>query len=220
MMRYLGCVFLLTVAIQGNSHAWWSLELVGYRGLDTHRKITNAVTAKHEDGSEYADIKKFSSVITEGASTQGNDEKAHGKLLAGDTTYPLADLAARFDGGPYELWYKRGLDRYKNGQFSGGTDSAYFYFALMTHLVEDQAVPAHAANIFHAKTINDARYLPLPLIGGIPTNPDDLEARASDYGMEPRIGFDLNNEKDFGKNPVSAYYDDNDIGLSEILKVN
>lgn len=175
-MRHLGSVLLLIVALQGNSLAWWSLELLGYKGLDTHRKITTAVTAKYEDGSEYADIKKFSSVITEGTSTQDNDAKAHGKKLADDPNdllnYPLANEAERFDGGPYELWYKRGLERYKSGQFSGGTDSAYYYFALMAHLVEDQAVPAHAANIFHAKTTNDALYLHLPLIGGVPTNPD------------------------------------------------
>lgn len=236
-MTCLKCLLFLLLAFPSNSHAWWSLELFGYKGLDTHRKITNAVTAKYEGDSEYADIKRFSSVITEGAGTQENDAIAHGKLLASDTNYPLADSAERFDGGPYELWYKRGLVRYKNGQLSGGTDSAYYYFALMTHLVEDQAVPAHAANIYHAQVLGDSALLSeltslglnlnslstmelqalLIGLGKIPSNVDDLEFRASNYGMEPRIGFDLNNEKDFGKNPVSAYYNESAKSKSIIL---
>lgn len=134
VMGHLKYLFFLLFVIQGNSYAWWSLELAG---ISTHKRITtNVIDALNYTGN-YADMHKFSGTIIDGTSSIGNDSNAHGLLLVGDTTYPLADQASKFDGGPFNLWYAKGLENYKNGKFIGGTDSSYYYFALMAHLVED-----------------------------------------------------------------------------------
>ena len=131
--------------------------------------------------------------------------------MVGNTDYPLAESAGRFDGGPYDLWYKKGWDRYVTGKYVGDKDSAYYYFSLMVHLVQDQAVPAHAANIYHAEVLDDTlEPIDLPvipaweLLKNVPTNTDEFESWTSKSGAAPKIGFDV---AKLDNNYLAAYYD-------------
>ena len=123
---------ILLGGLSANVCAWWSLEA---DDLSTHKKISGSVMYKIIDTGKYADLRQFSGTLIDGTSGKDNDNNAHGELLTGDTNYPLAAYSKNYDGGPFKLWYDLGLERYKSGKFTGDTDSAYYYFALMTHLV-------------------------------------------------------------------------------------
>jgi hypothetical protein len=106
------------------------------------------------DDNEYPDIKKVKSGLFGGiedwTSGSTDDESAHGKTFDGD--------AGMYNGGPIDRWWGVAeypaygvLNQYKRFKISRFDSSAYYYLALMAHLVGDQAVPTHAANIHHAE---------------------------------------------------------------------
>lgn len=102
---------------------------------------------------------------------------------------------------------KRSLPFYTNSEFTGNK-KAYFYIGSMAHLVQDQLVPAHAANIYHGIYKN---YI---LNGEF--DPDDLEAYVGEHGLLPYMG----EEQSLGKDPLSYYYsplntDDSPIILTQ-----
>lgn len=159
-MRHLIVFIAFLLLFSQSGYAWWSAWVPD---PSTHREITtSAVNSLPED--KYKDIHRFSGTIIGATSGPTDDANAHGKILEGDTEYPLAGEAGKFNGGPFLLWEKRAGDALKENILTSG-QGAYYYVGLMAHLVQDQAVPAHAANIYHASAFL-----------GVPTNPDDLES--------------------------------------------
>mgnify|MGYP001573979813 CR=1 FL=1 len=144
-MRWLKCFLFLVLSLCGNSYAWWSID-----DPSTHGRISTWAISLL-DSTEFPDIHRFSGTIIGATSGKTNDDIAHGKEDRGD--------AGKFNGGDFGKWWKFATDGYKVASFTGDKN-AYFRIGSMAHLVQDQAVPAHAANIFH----------PLPY-----TLPDDLE---------------------------------------------
>jgi len=143
MKRFWGILFLLFVC-RTTAYAWWSVPPAA-----THKGITEEAISVL-DPVEYRDIRRFSSQIIAATYGSSNDYNAHGKILENDSEEynPLAEFAGKFNGGPFELWQNRA---YRYGYLS--TDehgySGVYYIGLMAHLVQDQAVPAHAANLSH-----------------------------------------------------------------------
>jgi len=91
-----------------------------------------------------ADMEKYWSVITANDSGSSAEMASHG----GPTLTNWADKLyawATYDGGPFDSWLEKILDRYKNKKFS----ETYQEIGYLVHLTEDQAVPTHAANISH-----------------------------------------------------------------------
>ncbi len=127
----------------------------------------------------------------------GNDESAHGK----DDLHPDAGM---YNGGPIDRWWgvdaeyptEGVLPQYRRFNFDVYNWSAYYYLALMGHLVADQAVPAHAANISHLR--------PLWELVSDPTYGDDFERQAnSSVPLQYRRGIHVIGDKD----PRSYYRD-------------
>ena len=89
-------------------------------------------------------MEKYWSVITANDSGSSAEMAAHG----GPDLINWADKLyawATYDGGPFDRWLEKILDRYKNKKFS----ETYQEIGYLVHLTEDQAVPTHAANISH-----------------------------------------------------------------------
>ena len=124
-------------------HGWNSLN------YHTHKAITDDAI-KSLSSSEYPDITLgYKEVIIEGSGGEG--EKAH--------SGPNGELDGKMNGGHVEaIW--NGLDNKKypadckNGvleNYANGLIAAsYLNIGRICHLTNDQAVPAHAANIYHA----------------------------------------------------------------------
>ena len=111
--------------------AWWSATVL----FDsTHHKLTES--SINILGSSYPDINKFNNDICDWTSGTTDDSRAHN----GNST---------LNGGPIELWWYNAQQKYKAKDFATGDWSAYYYVSLMMHLIEDQAVPAHASEILH-----------------------------------------------------------------------
>ena len=106
------------------------------------------------------------------------------------------------------MWFKRAKDQYSGSGAYLSTDeyghTPAYYIGLMSHLVEDQSVPSHGANIFHATTV----------LGVIPANPDKLEAWT--YSLTP----DASNAPTYEDISPTGYYYDRKIGVgySSIIK--
>lgn len=157
-------------------YPWWSLNINGVENTSHYRLSEEAIGIV--DPLEYPDVSEawYSSLTLKLWTTlPSNDNNAHG--------YRYDTDAGKYDGGPIVRWWGASdsaqfpeypqdgvLAQYGRlnilGNETGGQYSAYYYLALMAHLVEDQAVPAHAANIKH-----DAHF-------GIDDPYDNYEARA------------------------------------------
>lgn len=147
----------LLAARQQSAHAWWSVMAAD---TSTHLKIGKAAMDLL-DQREFPDLARFRDLgsLTPGGiqawmSGPTDDENAHGKKYRDD--------AGKFDGGPVLAWW--GIDdmhpddgilpQHKAFNFLGTREyGVYYYLALLGHLVGDQAVPAHAANIFHLQPV-------------------------------------------------------------------
>lgn len=150
-------VILLAVVLQGSSaFGWWS----AYTGTvdSTHFKI--AQQAYLMIGDDYPDIITYRD---RGPGLEGglegwmsgptDDVNAHGKKYEMEYNVEAQD----FNGGPILAWWGNDpsypedgvLVKYKQFNFSDGEYSAYYYLALMAHIISDHGVPAHAANVFH-----------------------------------------------------------------------
>lgn len=125
-------IILLMVA-PVNVYGWISQSL-NYTG-NTHYKLTNdAIGLIDSNSCQY--VPMFSKEIKKWTTNLLNDTEAHGGNLSDN------------GGNPKFLWEKAeaGFD---SGNIAGGKNSAYHYIALIIHLIEDQAVPAHAYEISH-----------------------------------------------------------------------
>jgi len=177
---------LFSIFLTQPLNAWWSIGGDG----STH-DIISARAITLVNAAEYPDIARFSDTIRQATAGKDNDGIAHGK----DPGHPNGD---RFNGGPFQDWWKDTdssvLTLYKNSKFSGDLN-AYFRIGSMAHLVQDQAVPAHAANIYHGIYFNDPY--------GV--DPDDLEMYMG--MMDANYLADPFNKPNYFSSPMAAYYD-------------
>ena len=125
---------ILLAIFPGIAFAWFSIP--GYN----HSSLTSALfTPSIIDSNEYSDLYNLKDDLVKGS----NSEAAHSKggIVSGE-----------YNGGDVlDWWNKKVLKLYNNFQFS----EAYFHIGEIVHLTEDQAVPAHAANIYHAWEITN-----------------------------------------------------------------
>ncbi len=114
--------------------AWWSVPSIV---SSTHYKVTGDALSKLT-ATDYPDMQSqwFGPYIKKWTSGPNDDAAAHG-----GTAIP--------NGGDWQSHWTDALTQYKSINFASGDRSAYYYIALMMHLVEDQAVAAHAYNIRH-----------------------------------------------------------------------
>jgi hypothetical protein len=117
----------------------------------THRPITvEAISLLQGSGEDYQDITRFQTDIADWSSGILDDGAAHGAYSDdGWTGYGWSE-AVKYNGGPFDRWWVILQDRYSTFAFNNGDRSAYYYAGLMAHLIEDQAVPPHAANVSHS----------------------------------------------------------------------
>ena len=184
---------LLVLALSGTSYAWWS---VGAGGAlpSTHYRITTSAIELIRGTNDYPDITKFAGTIIGATSGFEDDAIAHGK----DQNHPDA---GKYNGGDFERWWRESKASYNRAEFLGELN-AYYRIGSMAHLVEDHAVPAHAANVYHGNN--------LPIVG-IPTNPDDLEHYADGNGLGPRATVTAWYTV---KEPLTYYYDEQNMAGS------
>lgn len=114
-----------------NCWAWWSARTLF---SSTHHKITDDALDLVNDS--YADINRFGSDISNWTSGTTDDVRAH-------------DGDALANGGPIHKWWGLAQEAYASRNLNSEDWSAYYYISLMMHLIEDQAVPAHAYDIPH-----------------------------------------------------------------------
>jgi len=207
-MKRITQFLLLLLLFPWPARSWWSFEKENIP-WSSHRRITQSALSLIQDTNEYPDLNKFSSVILETTTGDANDADAHGKILVGDPDYPLANEAGRFNGGPFALWQKRAVDRYKEQHFAETKNGTYYYFGLMTHLLQDQAVPAHSANIYHGQIIGDEGCYSLLWNTTVPCDPDDFELYSAGSGP----GF-IARGKEYGKRVEDYYYRDQALASS------
>ena len=128
-------VICFYVFISTTTWAWWS-EPEGSGIHSTHYNITN--DAVNLISSDYPDVTtKYGDDIKDWTSGHVDDGRAH------DEFDPYQNY------GPIALWWDYAQDEYQKSNFADGDWSAYYYIALMAHLTEDMAVPAHVYNIDH-----------------------------------------------------------------------
>jgi len=182
--------FLLFLSLASTANAWWSFEDLGFP-QSSHRKISEQAISLINT-SAYPDLKKerFGQTIIDATYGGGNDANAHGKLTDPEVGYTGRNDADKFDGGDFGPWWDYSQFKYKKMNFTGSGYAAYYYIGLMAHLVQDQAVPAHAANIYHASAF-----------WKIPLNPDNLEQWA-DLRMFPSADYVVGPNTD----PLDYYY--------------
>jgi len=163
--------FIFMLLLSQNNYAWWSIEPLN--GNSSHRNITNKAL-NDSTLNEYPDLVGYKDKIIEWSTLAENDQNAHGRKY--ENQYGVT--AIDFNGGPYPWWWDRPetndgvLVKYKKHRFinnlANDDYAAYYYLAMMCHLIEDQAVPAHVANIKHG-------YVVVPADLG-----DNFEVNASD----------------------------------------
>jgi hypothetical protein len=155
------------------SCAWWSVPYYYSGGNSTHYNLASTAVSLL-DTAMYPDIFKYRYLnpqvdmgIIPWMSGGVDDANAHGKKYEQEHGV----IAADYDGGPIARWWGINspdfnypndgvLPQYKAFNFANGDYSAYYYLALMSHLVTDQAVPAHAANIRHISPAVDMFFPP------------------------------------------------------------
>lgn len=136
MKKTIAFTALLVIMCVSSSAAWWSVPL---GGSSTHHNLTvNAITGL--SGIDYPDMIKYGGAISDWTSGSTDDARAHNP----NSDTPGAVLNTLLDGGRPDIWLDRVLEKYEQFNFSNGDWSAYYYAALIMHLTEDQAVPAHA----------------------------------------------------------------------------
>jgi len=160
-MKIKHIVIFLTISLcnftfsANNAIAWYS---AGF-GSSTHQSIANDAVQMLKTG--YPDIGKFGQQIISGSETESHN-----------TDNLKTDSDNSLDGGFPQGWWESGLDKgipdnalayYKAFKFS----QAYIYLGRMCHLIQDQAVPTHAANIKHSWK---------PIVGG-----DNIESEADSH---------------------------------------
>lgn len=125
--------------LMSDGYCWYGL------GYYTHAAIGNdAVVGNSELSilfqSEYPDMYKYIVEIRDGSATESHNT---GPTLTGNNWF--------LNGGFPEAWWDKGaggdnaLAYYKSFDFN----KAYEYIGRVCHLIQDQAVPTHAANISH-----------------------------------------------------------------------
>lgn len=105
----------------------------------THKQIADkaiSLLPKDSEGKDlYPDIVKYANALREGSHAE-----SHNTYLE---KYSNSDI---LNGGVPFWWWNDALEnRYMRWQ----TEAAYFNVGRTCHLIQDQAVPAHAANIRH-----------------------------------------------------------------------
>ncbi|MDO8803068.1 MAG: hypothetical protein Q7R35_01435, partial [Elusimicrobiota bacterium] len=160
----------------------------------THYHITESAVNLLNTTTGYPDIRRFGDKIIKATSGPRDDANAHGKITDAEVGQIGRDDAANFNGGDFIKWWNYSDHKYKKRNFVGSGYNAYYYIGLMAHLVEDQAVPAHSANIFHLDP------------------PDGLEK----YAGAASLGPTAVSSKEFGKDPRVYYYMVGDTGKSII----
>jgi len=141
---------ILTLAVLlfvyvSSASAWWS-ETAAQVFNSTHRNLTGSARGLLNN-ADYPDIEKYGSDISNWTSGGTDDIRAHNP---DSENVPVSALDPLLNRGPIDVWWKRAQIKYKEDRnFNSGDWSAYYYVALMMHLIEDQAVPAHAYNIKH-----------------------------------------------------------------------
>jgi hypothetical protein len=143
MKKTIALIALFILVCASSAGAWWSVPL---GGSSTHHSLTDSArNLLNANDSDCPDIVKFGANMSDWTSGSTDDARAH-NLNAEDPTLVLNKL---LDGGPIRDWWRKTKEKYEQFNFNSGDWSAYYYGALMMHLTEDQAVPAHAYNIKH-----------------------------------------------------------------------
>ncbi len=166
----LALVVLFQVLVAPECYAWWAAP-GGGRVNSTHWKLgasaLDLVKAIQVSDDKCPDIERFGmwSVDWTGLEKFGivpwmsggtDDPNAHGKRYEDEFNV----TAGEYNGGPIKVWWGTEtkhlnypndgvLKQYKAFNIADGDYSAYYYMAMMGHLVADQAAPVHAANIRH-----------------------------------------------------------------------
>ncbi|MBP7654635.1 hypothetical protein KA977_14525, partial [Candidatus Dependentiae bacterium] len=125
-------------------YSWWSVPPFGsthYYLSDEAKKLITAI--------EYPDITtRFGNDICAWTDGSTDDASAHNDYIDNNGE------DGKKNDGAIKVHWEKGFDKYKNFKFSSNDEDAYYYFGLMTHLVEDMAVPAHAYDIQHGNFRN------------------------------------------------------------------
>ncbi len=183
MKKTIALIALFMLVYVTAAFAWWSVP-TGFSG-STHHKLTDSAEGLLS-GSNYPDIIKFGGDVSDWTSGKTDDARAHNL----DSEDPATVLNTLLDGGPIGTWWDRAQREYKNNNYNSGDWSTYYYIALMMHLIEDQAVPAHAYNIKHGtpgymdnmEQMADSNYNPNAsgIIGAtLPADNYDIQRQAS-----------------------------------------
>ena len=193
-MKRLGGIFII-LAFSTPAFSWWSIG--GGDALpSTHNRITTRAVELLRGVTDYPDIDRFGDTIIGATSGPTDDKTAHGW----DPNDSSTEDAGRFNGGNFNEWWRKSKDDlYKNSKFDGDLN-AYYRIGSMAHLVEDQAVPAHAANIIHGIAL--------------PDNPDGLEYWTDSYWQGPGTNIIAAYSV---KDPIVYYYDESNKGASILI---
>lgn len=148
--RALSITALLLLTMPINSVAWWGTSL---REDTVHFKLTR--DAESQIRAISPDV--LFPDITKNNFFENNDICAWTSGTTDDTR--AHDGHSNKNDGPIERWWLRLLQRYKSFIISGDNEllvgdeswGAFYFAALMTHLTEDMAVPAHVYNIPHGQ---------------------------------------------------------------------
>lgn len=105
--------------------------------------------SEYREDNTYGDYYPFAGYTDGPSDENGNSGRVPG-LLAG-----MADESGHFsllsNGGDPRHYWESALKKFRNREFP----DAYHDIGIMCHLTQDQAVPAHAANINHVVTFGD-----------------------------------------------------------------
>ena len=119
------------VPAHGGSSKWWSVDLFG----SAHKSIMAASLALTDSG-QFPDISRAGNILLTGSNDEsGHPDRTHNggrpeELWKGDTPESLGGV----------------IQNYRHFKFA----EAYARLGTICHLTQDQAVPAHAANILHS----------------------------------------------------------------------
>jgi hypothetical protein len=146
MKKTIITLVLLLFVYLSSAAAWWSFPAA----VSTHDSLTTSAEGLL-NASEYPDVvTKYGANLIEWTAGGTNDVRAHNP-----DSETLTDLNSYLNDGPIADWWDRAKREYKGLNFNSGDWSAFYYIALMAHLTEDQAVPAHAYNIRHGQVLVD-----------------------------------------------------------------
>ena len=142
--RILIAVIAISLYLSQDAHAWKSAL------PSTHRPTTvEGIALLQRFDDQYPDIVKYQTDIADWSSGVSDDSAAHGANADPDGGWQGIEDAINYNGGPFSKWWEIVTKRYRHFRFSHADQSAYYYVGLMSHLLEDQAAPPHAANVSH-----------------------------------------------------------------------